>query len=233
MLILSRKDLVEWRFRRESDKNLVGGLLGTEGSHALEGSLENIQVLFDRGFRMMSLQHFFDNRLGGSLHGASQSGLSQFGRDAVEKIHALDIILDVSHSSEKVVAEVLAMVDKPLVVSHTGFKGHCDTPRNISDELMKEIARGGGLIAVGYWDGAVCGTHPSDIAESIQYGIDLVGEDHLALGSDFDGSVKTAMDTSELVALTHYLLEAGVSRAQIRKVMGENMLQFLHENLPH
>lgn len=232
MLLESKQDILDWQQARLANPDLIGALLGTEGSHALEGDLNNVQVMFDFGFRMMSLQHFFDNQLGGSLHGTSQAGLADFGKQVVEKIQDLSIILDVSHSSEQLVEDVLAMRPWPLVVSHTGFKGHCDTPRNISDALMQKIAAAGGLIAVGFWNGAICGEHPKQIAAAIGYGIELVGEDHVALGSDFDGTVTTAIDASELAAITHYLLEAGVSESQIRKVMGGNMLSFLRRNLP-
>ena len=90
----------------------------------------------------------------------------------------------------------------------------------------------GGIVAVGYWQGAICGTSPKHIAQAIKYGIELLGEEHVALGSDFDGAVTTALDTSELSAITQALLDEGVSEQQIRKVMGENMLHFLQNNLP-
>lgn len=230
--IRSFDELNSWFERRKENPKLVGALLGTEGSHALEGKIENVQTLFDHGFRMMSLQHFFDNKLGGSLHGVSQSGLTPFGREVVAKINELDIILDVSHSSEQAVDEVLALSTRPVVVSHTGFNGHCDSPRNISDDHMQRIAKAGGLIAVGYWEGAICGTAPEDVAAAIRYGIDLVGENHVALGSDFDGAVTTRFDTSELVAVTDALIKAGLSEDQIKKVMGGNMLRFIAQNLP-
>jgi len=232
MLVRSRIELAEFLQRRQSNPTLIGGLLGTEGSHALDGDLANIQRLYNRGFRMMSLQHFFDNKLGGSLHGTSGEGLTQFGRDAVAEMLALGIMLDVSHSSEKVVADTLALSDKPLIVSHTGFQGHCDSPRNISDALMEQIAAAGGLIAVGFWDGAICGNSPATVAAAIVYGIGLVGEDHVALGSDFDGTVTTSFDGSEMVVITQALLEANLSEQQIRKVMGENMLGYLQTYLP-
>ncbi len=232
MLVRSRIDLAEFLQRRQSNSTLIGGLLGTEGSHALDGDLENIQRLFNRGFRMMSLQHFFDNKLGGSLHGTSGEGLTQFGRDAVTEMLRLGIMLDVSHSSEQVVRDTLALSDKPLIVSHTGFQGHCDSPRNISDELMEQIAAAGGLIAVGFWDGAICGNSPATVAEAIVYGIGLVGEDHVSLGSDFDGTVTTSFDGSEMAVITQALLDANLSEQQIRKVMGENMLVYLQTYLP-
>ena len=232
MLIRSRIELAEFLERRLSNPTLIGGLLGTEGSHALDGDLANIQRLYNRGFRMMSLQHFFDNKLGGSLHGTSGAGLTQFGRDAVTEMLRLGIILDVSHSSEQVVVDTLAISDKPLIVSHTGFQGHCDSPRNISDGLMEQIAAAGGLIAVGFWDGAICGNSPATVAEAIVYGISLLGEDHVALGSDFDGTVTTSFDGSEMAVITQALLQANLSEQQIRKVMGENMLVYLQTYLP-
>ncbi|MEP6388936.1 MAG: dipeptidase [Halioglobus sp.] len=231
-IITSQGDLERVMTARRGGSKMVGGLLGTEGSHALEGELANIERLYDAGFRMMGLQHFFDNRLGGSLHGTSGAGLTEFGRAAVAAMDERQIMIDVAHSSEAVVADVLAMTDRPLIVSHTGFNGHCDSPRNISDALMLEIANEGGLIGVGYWDGAICTPTPTGIVEAIRYGIELVGEDHIALGSDYDGTIAAPFDTSGLILLTQQMIEQGMTEAQIRKVMGENMLRFLRENLP-
>ena len=232
MLIKSQADLNNFIQKRSSNKSFVGGLIGTEGSHALDGDLENVTRLYDEGFRMMSLHHFFDNRLGGSLHGISGQGLTNFGEQVVLEIEKLDIILDVSHSSENVVKDVLKISNRPIVVSHTGFYGHCPSPRNINDNLMEDIARKGGLIAIGYWDAAVCDNTPKSVAEAIHYGIKLVGAGHVALGSDFDGTINPGFDTAELVAITHELLELGIDDNSIRLVMGENMLNFLQKNLP-
>lgn len=231
-LITSQKSLAKWKVLRANNKKLLGGLIGTEGSHALDGKLENVQTLYDAGFRMMSLQHFFDNKLGASLHGISQTGLTEFGRQVIKEIRSKSIILDVSHSSEQVVREVLALNSGPIVVSHTGFNGHCEAQRNISDDLMRGIAAQGGLIAVGYWESVLCDNTLDALADSIEYGLSLVGEDHLSLGSDYDGTIEAIFDTSELAALTHELLERGLSENQISKIMGGNMLNFLEQNLP-
>jgi len=232
MLILSKSDLDHFLNRKKDNPNLVGGLIGTEGSHALEGEIKNIDRLFNQGFRMMSLHHFFDNRLGGSLHGLSGEGLSSFGIQALNEMMRLGIMIDVSHSSEQVVEDVLNVVNQPLLVSHTGFYGHCESSRNINDSLMKKIASNGGMIAIGYWHGAVCGNSPKAVAQAIKYGVDLVGSKHLSLGSDFDGAVMPSFDTSELSVLTHELLLIGLSEEDIRLVMGLNMLNFLKDNLP-
>ena len=232
MLIESQSDLKQFMIKRELNPTLIGALIGTEGSHALDGDLNNIERLYNKGFRMMSLHHFFDNKLGGSLHGITGQGLTDFGRQSIVEMLRLNIIIDVSHSSENVVKGVLDITNRPIVVSHTGFNGHCESPRNINDGLMQSIAKKGGLIGVGFWDGAVCDNTPKSVAEAIVYGIELIGVDHVALGSDFDGAITPGFDSSELVAITHELLELGLSDFQIRKVMGGNMFAFLQQNLP-
>jgi len=231
-IIHSQKDLAELLQRRKDGENVVGGLLGTEGSHALGGNLDNIAKLYQVGFRMMSLQHFFDNALGGSLHGESGEGLTEFGQNAVDLMQKQGIMIDIAHSSSQVVKDVLQRSHKPLIVSHTGFYGHCQSERNISDQLMINIAAAGGLIGVGYWDGAVCDISPENVVQAIRYGIELVGVDHVALGSDYDGSVATTFDSSELAILTETMLQSGFSEEEIRKVMGENMVRYLRQNLP-
>ena len=231
-LVRNRRELAALLVRRAEGEAVVGAVLGTEGSHALDGDLANIDRLYDAGLRIMGLQHFFDNRLGGSLHGESGTGLTDFGRQAVERMLDRDMIIDLAHSSEQVVLDVLAMTDKPLVVSHTGFRGHCDTPRNISDGTMQAIAAGGGLIGVGYWDAAVCDTSVAAIVDAIRYGIDLVGVDHVALGSDYDGTITAPFDTSQLLLLTSEMLARGFTETEIRKVMGLNLVQLLERELP-
>jgi len=232
MLIKSQEDLELFLSKRINNSEMIGGLIGTEGSHALDGDITNIKNLYDHGFRMMSLQHFFDNKLGGSLHGITNEGLTDFGIQAILEMLRLNIIIDVSHSSENVVKDVLKISNKPIVVSHTGFDGYCKSPRNISDDLMIEIAKKGGLIGVGFWDAAICDNTPKSVAEAIIFGVNLIGAEHVALGSDFDGTITPGFDTSELEAITYELLDQGLSKSEIRKVMGENMLAFLKANLP-
>lgn len=231
-IIRNKKDLSQLLQSRKQGQQVVGGLLGTEGSHALDEKLANVQVLFDAGFRLMSLQHFFDNKLGGSLHGVSKHGLTEFGKSVVEQIERLEILLDVSHSSANVVRDTLAIATRPLIVSHTGIQSHCGTPRNIDDNLMENIAAGGGLIGIGYWDSASCDVSPTGIAKSIIAAIKLVGEDHVALGSDFDGAVTTGFDAAELVKLTQALVDEGLDEQVIKKVMGENQIRFFRTYLP-
>lgn len=231
-VITSQEDLKALLVRRQSGLRTVGGVLALEGAHALEGRLENIDGLYQAGYRVIGLTHFFDNELGGSLHGKSAAGLSQFGGQAVDAMLEQGLIIDLAHASEQMVRDVLARTDQPVLISHSGFQGHCPGPRNISDELMRAVAAQGGLIGVGFWEAAICDTSPAGIASAIRYGIDLVGADHIALGSDFDGAVKLPFDSAELAALTHALGEAGVTHSHIRKIMGGNMVEFFRQALP-
>lgn len=231
-VIQSRTDIDALLVERAAGKPVVGGLLATEGGHPLEGNIENINVLYDAGYRMIGLHHFFDNFLGGSLHGITGEGLNEHGRAVVKAAEERRMIIDVAHSSPNAVADVLDMATRPVVVSHTGVRGACDSVRNLSDDLMRRIAAQGGLIGIGYWEGAVCDISPAGVAASIVYAVALVGEDHVALGSDYDGGTQVAFDTSELVVLTEALLKAGLTKETIAKVMGGNLVQFLRANLP-
>jgi len=232
VFLRTRADLEAVLAARTTGNQVTGGLMATEGSHALDGALENIQNLYDEGFRMMGLHHFFDNKLGGSLHGVSKAGLTDFGRDAIGEMNRLGIMIDVAHSSEAVVDEALLLSSTPLLVSHTGVRGACDQPRNISDDHMRRIAAGGGLIGIGYWDGAVCDATPAGVARSIAYAIELVGRTHVALGSDYDGATSVYFDTSELSVLTQALLDEGLNEEEIRAVMGGNQIRFFRKYLP-
>ena len=231
-VVRTRADLQRLMARRAKGETVVGGLLAIEGAHALEGDLANLKRLSDAGYRMIGLTHFFDNDLGGSLHGVSKGGLTPFGVQTVLAMDEAGLIIDVAHASEKVVDDVLALTKRPIVVSHTGVRGACKSPRNLSDAHMKAIAAEGGLIGIGYWDGAVCDTTPAGVVKSLRYAIDLVGADHVALGSDYDGTTTVRFDASESVALIDAMLKTNFTEEEIRKVAGENTLRFLAQNLP-
>jgi microsomal dipeptidase-like Zn-dependent dipeptidase len=232
IVLQSKSDLRSLVERRESGDNVTGGLYLIEGAHPLEGEVENLDKLFAQGLRMSGLTHFFDNELGGSLHGVSGEGLTQFGKQVIKRAGELGIIIDIAHASPAMVRDVLSMSDRPVILSHGGIKGACDTSRNLDDELMLEIANRGGIIGIGYWESAVCDPSPTGIVRSIRYGIDLMGADHVALGSDYDGAVTTTLDSSELAILTQTMMDEEFSEEEIRKVMGENVKRFLLENLP-
>ena len=232
VVIKSRQDLERLAAMREQGQAAVGAVYLIEGAHPLEGDIDKLDRLFEQGLRIAGLTHFFDNELGGSLHGASGEGLTGFGREVIRRANEIGVIIDIAHASPAMVEDVLALSTAPVILSHGGLKGVCDTPRNLPDELMQRMAAQGGLVGIGYWDAAVCDVSPAGIVRSIRYAIDLLGVDHVALGSDYGGTVTTPFDTSEFAILTHTMLEAGFTEDEIRKVMGDNVRRFLLAELP-
>lgn len=209
----------------------VGGLLSIEGLQNLEGKAENLDKLYAAGFRMAGLTHFFDNELAGSMHGLKKGGLTAFGRDIVRRMEAKGMIVDIAHCSSQCVTEILAMARRPVVSSHGGVQATCKVNRNLSDEHIKGVAKTGGVIGIGYWDAAVCDTSPKSIAAAMKHVRDLVGIQHVALGSDYDGATTVRFDTSKLVQVTQALIDAGFTPDEIRAAMGGNALRVLRAGL--
>ena len=118
------------------------------------------------------------------------------------------------------------------MVSHTGVKGTCNNPRNLSDDELRAVAKTGGVIGIGLWDTATCGTDVRATARAIRYAASIVGTDHVALGSDFDGSVTTPFDAGGWVLLTEALMQEDFSAEEIRQIMGGNVVRLLVQGLP-
>ena len=142
------------------------------------------------------------------------------------------MLLDVSHASIATIDDVLGIATRPVVASHTGVRGTCESVRNLSDEHLGGIAATGGIVGIGFWPTACCGTDAYAIATSIAHAAAVVGIDHVALGSDFDGAVPTPFDATGLVLLTDALLDVGFDDDAVRRVMGENALRLLAATLP-
>lgn len=230
-IVRSGEDLERLLRDRAAGRRVTGALLSVEGGQDLEGKVANLGTLYDAGFRMIGLTHFFDNELGGSMHGERKGSLTPFGRQVVRAMEARGMIVDVAHASPATVADVLAMATRPVVVSHGGVKATCESPRNLSDDQLRALARNGGMIGIGYWDAAVCAPTPAATAKAILHVARVAGIDHVGLGSDFDGSTTTGFDTAHIDAVTEALLAAGMAPADIAKVMGGNAVRLLRAGL--
>lgn len=230
--VRTRADLARLTERRLRDPDVVGGLLAIEGAHALEGDPANLARVFEAGVRMVGLAHFFDNAFAGSAHGVVKGGLTAKGRTLVAEMVRRGMVVDLAHASPATIDDTLAVLDVPVVVSHTGVRATCDNARNLSDEQVRAIAAGGGVIGVGMWETAVCGTAPADVARAVAHIVGLVGAGHAALGGDFDGAVTTGFDATALPRVTEALLAAGLSEPTVRAVLGENVLRVLATTLP-
>jgi microsomal dipeptidase-like Zn-dependent dipeptidase len=216
---------------RQKDRSTVGAMLTIEGLHNLEGKIENLDRLYDAGFRMAGFTHFFDNELGGSMHGLKKGGLTPFGRDILRRMEAKGMIVDIAHLSHAGVAEVLAMAKRPVVSSHGGVQATCKVNRNLTDDEVRGVAKTGGIIGIGYWEGAICSTDPRAAAKAMKHVRDLVGIQHVALGSDYDGATTVRFDTSQLAQVTQALMDEGFTPDEIRAVMGENALRVIRAGL--
>lgn len=216
---------------RQKDKRAVGAMLTIEGLQNLEGKVANLDRLYAAGFRMASLTHFFDNELAGSMHGLKKGGLTPFGREIVKRMEAKGMIIDIAHLSHTGVAEILAMATRPVVSSHGGVQATCKVNRNLTDDEVRGVAKTGGIIGIGYWDGALCDTSPRAAAKAMKHVRDLVGIEHVALGSDYDGATTVRFDTSQLVQVTQALMDEGFTAQEIRAVMGENALRVIRAGL--
>ena len=231
IFVQSKADLEKLLEARKSDKSVIGAMLGIEGGHALEGSLENLEKVYQAGVRMIGPTHFFDNEFGGSAHGQNGEGLTEFGKTAVKKMNELGIFIDLAHSSPAIVSDVLDLTDSPVIVSHTGVRAVLDSQRNLSDEQIQKIAANGGIIGIAFFDMAVGEPELPNIIASIKHVRDLVGIDYVALGSDYDGAVAVPFDITGLPMIVEGLMNAGFSEEEIRAVMGENVKRFFLQNL--
>ena len=209
----------------------VGALLSIEGLHNLEGNLDNLDRLHAAGFRMAGLTHFFDNDLAGSMHGLEKGGLTRKGREAIRRMEKLGMIVDVAHCSHACVRDIVAVAKRPVVSSHGGVQATCGVNRNLTDEEIVGVARTGGVIGIGYWEGAVCSTDPRATARAMKHVRDLVGIRHVALGSDYDGAVTVRFDTSQLVQVTQALIDEGFTEEEIRAAMGGNALRVIRRGI--
>ena len=230
-VIKSKADLQDFISDRIQNKNLTSGMIGIEGAHCLEGDLNNLDEFYQAGVRYIGLAHFFDNEWAGSAHGIDKGGLTKTGKQLIKKMDSLNIIIDLAHSSAKTIDEIFALTQSPVIVSHTGVRVMCNNQRNLSDEHILEIGKRNGLIGIGLWETAVCGTDATATAKSIKYAADKIGVDKVALGSDFDGALTAHFDVTGLPLIMEALQKEGFNPKEIELIMGGNVRDFMLRNL--
>ena len=231
-MILWRDELARFLARRHGGERVVAGVAAIEGAHCLEYKLHYLDILFDAGFRMMGLTHFFDNETSGSAHGVRKGGLTDLGRGVVRRMEELGMIIDLTHASEASMDETLERATRPLVISHTGPYGMHPSARNVRDHHLRAVAETGGVVGMGFWKDAMGRAGSDAVVDGLCYTLDLLGDDHVCLGSDWDGFTPAALDASGLPVYTEKLLARGLSEACVSKIMGGNILRVLEECLP-
>ena len=217
---------------KTTENHRVGGLLSLEGAHALEGNLDNLEVLHEAGFRVVGLAHFIDNPFAGSATGMERGGLTPLGLELLNEMERLGVMPDLAHASSRAIRDVLDVSRKPVLVTHTGVRATCDKDRNLSDDELREVAESGGVIGIAFGEILICGDQVADIVAAIRHVTNLVGDEHVALGSDFDGGITAPFDASGLPALTQAMMDAGLEEESVRRILGGNVLRVLRAWLP-
>ncbi|MFZ5469160.1 MAG: dipeptidase [Myxococcota bacterium] len=224
---------------QELEDNLRQGrlsaVIGIEGAHALEGRVERVRELYARKVRFMSLTHLGNNELGGSSFPLmGNRGLTPLGRSVLDEMVAAGMTVDVAHASPKTLADVLAHPTARPFCSHGGVFGAAPSWRNLPDEALRKIADKGGVMGIIFATVYLGGRLMDDVVRHIEHALDVMGEESVALGSDFDGMVplpEGMRDVRDLPRLTEALLRRGHSEARVEKVLGVNFRRFFSETL--
>jgi membrane dipeptidase len=216
----------------------IAAILALEGAHALEGKLQHLETLYAAGLRAVGMAHFSSNSAAPCAYGVRASRelpLSDFGRQVVEFCDASGVIVDVAHTGRNAFLESCRGARRPRIVSHTGLAGAFPHWRNIDDEQVRAVADTGGVVGIIFVPRFLGKDGAAQVAAHVNYGINLAGEDAIALGSDFDGFVVPPSDlrgAEDYPRLAEALLDAGISRPVAGKVLCENALRVLRAVLP-
>ena len=220
-------------------ENKVGIVLTIENGRAIENDLRNVDYLYDKGIRIMSINWNEDNLLGCGALTKNDTGLTEFGKQYINKLNEKNIIVDISHSSQKTFWDAVKVSEKPVVATHSCCMSLCNHPRNLNDEQIKQIAKMNGVIGICYSSTFLSENEKADskkIAQHIAYIANLVGIDYVGLGSDFDGLEEkhlpeTIKGIKNIGKLKEELKNIGFTQKEIEKIWSQNWLRVLKENL--
>ncbi len=241
--------------RRIQKTGKIAALMGIEGGHAIEDSLSALRQFHRLGVRYMTLTHTNTNNWADSAGGINNpaekrhGGLSDFGREVVREMNRMGMMVDISHVSDETFQDCVVTSQAPLIASHSSCRALTNVPRNMTDDMLRALAKNGGVVMINFYNGfinteyAKPGTSapakPADTAtldmlmRHFEHAIKVAGIDHVGIGSDFDGIELKAPggmeDVSRLPAITYELLKRGYSEADVKKVLGENLLRVMAE----
>ena len=226
-IVLDRQDI-------EHVKNTgkIGILLSIEGGEPLEGSLSALHAFYRLGVRALGLTWNGRNELADGVgEGETGGGLTAFGRQVVREMNRLGMIVDVSHLAEAGFWHVIELSDQPIIASHSNARAVCDHRRNLTDDQIRALAERGGVMGMNFCPEFVRADGPAtleDVVRHIDHIVQLVGPDHVGLGSDFDGIDSTPIgleDASRFPAITEALLARGYDEVSVQKILGGNFLR--------
>jgi membrane dipeptidase len=221
-------------FRQAVAMGRIAAILGVEGGHALEGRLENLDRFYERGVRVLTVTWSNSNELGDSSSDENKpnDGLSSLGRRAVRRMNELGMIVDVSHSADRTVFDILDTSLSPVIASHSGIRARRDFNRNLTDEQIRAIGAHGGVIGVVFLPYFLREPEDKasieDVLDCIDHICQLVGPNHAGLGSDFDGfggALRGLDDVTKMGAIGAGLRRRGFAEDDIAKITGLNFLR--------
>lgn len=233
--------------RKAENQGKIAAILDIEGGRAIEDSLDNLKKFYNSGVRLMTITWNSNNWADASQEPPKHNGLNDFGKEVIKEMNRLGMIIDVSHSSDKTVWDVLETSSDPILASHSCVKAICNHPRNLSDELIKAISNGGGVICVNFYSvfidqvfkdrrekGDLKQQPPpmSKVLDHIDHIVRVGGIDCVGLGSDFDGMNPPPIgleDVSKMPKITEELLKRGYSVEEAGKIMGGNFLRLFNQ----
>lgn len=256
----------------------IAALIGVEGGNMIESSISNLEKLYDRGARYLTLTWNYNlpwataAAIEDSKPVSQQRGLSKNGKAIIQKMNELGMMVDLSHGSKKLFYDVLEVSTKPILVSHSNAAALTPHARNLDDQQLAALKKNGGVVGVNFYAGFLDSDYESRLQEAyikyvgpinkemstweqyvkltknqqyqvtaplsklidhIDYLVEKVGIDHVAVGSDFDGieaPPQDLEDVSQFPNLTKALLARGYKEDAIAKIMGLNFLRILKEN---
>ena len=219
----------------------IAALIGVEGGHAIEDSLDHLRELYARGARYMTLTHTNTNHWADSSSDINDAaiehhnGLTGFGKDVVREMNRLGMMVDISHVADKTFWDALEVSRAPLIASHSSCRALANVPRNMTDEMIVALAKKGGVIQVNFYCNYLNTQRPphatlGDVVAHIDHIRRIAGIESIGIGSDFDGIECAPVgldDVSKFPNLTRALLEKGYSAGDIRKLYGANLLRVM------
>ena len=231
-LALARTPDDLWANKRLGKKSIM---LGIENGIALDGKLSNLQHFADRGIVYMTLCHNGDNDLCDSAKGtATHGGVSSFGAEVIREMNRLGILVDLSHAAESSFYDALDISRVPIVCSHSSCRALTNHPRNLTDDQMRALVAKGGVCQITLYHGFLRVHGEATIIDAmahLDHAIEVMGVDHVGLGTDFDGDggVRGLASSSDLLNYTYQLLARRYSEADIQKLWGGNFLRVMRE----
>ncbi len=211
-------------------------LRGIENGYAIGKDIGQLEQFKHRGIVYMTLCHNGDNDICDSARGNEEhGGLSDFGREVVQQMNRLGILVDLSHASEKSFYDALELSKVPIVCSHSSARALCDHPRNLTDDQMRALAKADGVAQTTVYQGFLRTDGQATIIDAVEHlchAAKIMGVEHVGLGTDFDGDggVPGLADASEIINFTRHLLRRQFSEQDIRLIMGGNFLRLIDNN---